>query len=97
MVVALTRHTDGPWKVVDDTDIVGDCNGEECLVAADVLLPADAILIAAAPRMLKALLRAETAVDDPHQYLVGGSNDRERVIEEIRAAIAAATAPCPKP
>ena len=76
------KHTDGPWTVRPmDTPIVGidatDKQGRPVYICS--ARKRDARLIAAAPLMLAALLRA---VNDP---------DEDGALEQAEAAIAAAT------
>ncbi len=90
------KHTPGPWRISDARStkvvLIDDAKGQAVgeLVWADVRNPADARLIAAAPDLLEALEKTESALArciGPHKSEEG---DRHPALAQARAAIAKA-------
>lgn len=92
----MTEHTPGPWLIYDADDdcrirIKGQMPPHGGAHVAEVVLEANACLIAAAPMMLTALQELEEFLDNQADVDDGRPNDAMRHLIEVRAAIAKAT------
>lgn len=80
----MNTHTQGPWTLRQHATNHQTLTGATAGLIADIHKDEDARLIAAAPDLLEALIRAEDAL---HAYSGGEASELER----IRAAIDKAT------
>ncbi len=81
-------HTPGPWRQssVDKQDVVCDPCPETRTVVATVYHQSDVLLIAAAPDLLAACIRAIKSADKPEDFIEGSC-----AYETLKTAIAKAT------
>ena len=95
-----TNHTPGPWflrnggagSVGTEEQMVACCYGDDPECRVDERMQANARLIAAAPEMFDALIKAEKVLLEL-EHMTGGGDDEINIESEIltvRAAIAKA-------